>query len=339
MAYSVAELKALLAKGETMPDMSYPVANKADLQNAIHAVGRSGDSHNAVRKYLIGRAKALGASDMIPGDWNADGSMSAPRSAVVPAGAIVYRSIGLDVELRSGGDGRTLEGILVPYSKPTRIDNSLVEEFVPGAFAAQVRAMTPGRLNDPGTPRIPLCRDHIPLGGQIIGRVTGLREDALGLRGTARISNTTAGNDTLALLNDGVLSDWSIGFRMIQNRSSGAVTQRIQSHLTELAIVPQGAYGSLASVGAIRAANGQLTCGSCGQYMSVTDAAAHVIDGAAHAVETNDSAAEQESGAVESNAQQAARLIASLPLLGLKGPVGAPGGPAMNPGSAATYSP
>lgn len=251
-------------------------------------------------------------------------------------GGMLFRSLaGQDVELRTSGDGRTVSGIMVPYNAPTRIDQNLVEEFLPGAFANQVRAMTPGRLNDPGMPKIPLCRDHLPHGGQIIGRVTNLREDKAGLYGEARISNTAAGNDTLALLNDNVLSDWSIGFRMLQNRAAGAVTQRVQSHLTELAIVMQGAYGSLASVGAIRAADGSMSCGTCGQFMSATPAAEAVVAHAGHMVASNDDAAEAVSGDVAtqvSNAIQASRLIASLPLLTLQGPKGAAGGPA-------TYAP
>lgn len=235
----------------------------------------------------------------------------------------LFRAIGLDVEIRSSGDGRTLSGILVPYSAPTRIDSSLVEEFVPGAFGAQVRAMTPGRLNDGGMPRIPLCREHLPHGGQVIGRVTSLREDAAGLYGEARISNTQLGNDTLALMNDDVLRDWSIGFRPGQNRAAGAVTQRVQAHLTELAIVPQGAYGSLASVGSIRAS---AYCANCGGEMTpaAADVMAQIETG--NLPETSD--LNEPVSPLVANSKTASQLIATLPMLGLKGPKGAPGGPA-----------
>lgn len=68
-AYSADDRKRMAASGEAMPDGSYPIGNKADLQNAIHAVGRGSGSHDAIRRHIIKRAKALGASDMIPPDW------------------------------------------------------------------------------------------------------------------------------------------------------------------------------------------------------------------------------------------------------------------------------
>lgn len=78
--YTQSEVDDLGAKGQAFknPDghYSYPVANAADLGRAIKAVGRGGASHDAIRKYIIGRAKSLGLSDQIPDSWAADGSMS-----------------------------------------------------------------------------------------------------------------------------------------------------------------------------------------------------------------------------------------------------------------------
>ena len=64
-----------MAGHEAMNDGSYPIADRADLGNAIHAVGRGGADHNAIRRHVIARAKALGASSEIPDNWNADGSL------------------------------------------------------------------------------------------------------------------------------------------------------------------------------------------------------------------------------------------------------------------------
>jgi hypothetical protein len=58
-----------------MSDGSYPIANEADLDKAIHAVGRGGSSHNAIRAHIIRRARSLGASSKIPDNWNSDGSL------------------------------------------------------------------------------------------------------------------------------------------------------------------------------------------------------------------------------------------------------------------------
>lgn len=62
------------SNGNAMPGGRFPIRNKADLANAIQAVGRAnpGD-RNAVRRFIIKRARALGAS--FPDSWNADGSL------------------------------------------------------------------------------------------------------------------------------------------------------------------------------------------------------------------------------------------------------------------------
>src|SRR5690348_10367607 len=72
---TVVERKALAKAGIAMPDGSYYIRNVADLDNAINAVGRSTDSHDDVRKHIITRAEALNKSDMIPDNWNSDGSL------------------------------------------------------------------------------------------------------------------------------------------------------------------------------------------------------------------------------------------------------------------------
>lgn len=75
--YDADDRKRMAASGEAMPDGSYPIADAEDLDNAIHAVGRGGSDHDAIRAHIIKRAKALGLSSRIPDDWGADGSMSA----------------------------------------------------------------------------------------------------------------------------------------------------------------------------------------------------------------------------------------------------------------------
>ncbi len=83
--YNTNELKALLEKGEALAnpagDPSFPIADEEDLDAAIHAVGRASGDHDAIRKFIIGRAKALGHEDAIPDNWNADGSLSDKKSA------------------------------------------------------------------------------------------------------------------------------------------------------------------------------------------------------------------------------------------------------------------
>ncbi len=77
------------SSGAAMPDGSFYIRNRGDLQNAIRAVGRAtpnaGESdvarRNAVRRHIIKRAKALGLTDMIPDTWNSDGTLK--QSAIL----------------------------------------------------------------------------------------------------------------------------------------------------------------------------------------------------------------------------------------------------------------
>lgn len=83
--YDTAQLKAMLADGEAFKDAagepSFPIADEEDLKNAVRAVGRAGADHDAVRKYIIGRADALKLADLISDDWAADGSLKSESKA------------------------------------------------------------------------------------------------------------------------------------------------------------------------------------------------------------------------------------------------------------------
>lgn len=71
--------KRAAAQGQAMPGGRFPVRNRADLANAIRAVGRvqppTEEARAKVRRFLIKRAKAIGASDAVPDSWAADGSL------------------------------------------------------------------------------------------------------------------------------------------------------------------------------------------------------------------------------------------------------------------------
>jgi HK97 family phage prohead protease len=167
---------------------------------------------------------------------------------------IAYRSFDPELEVRSNGDGRTVVGIAVPYGRPQQITHDLREQFARGAFNAAIRAAH----------RIPFAREHMRLGGTLIGRLTELRDDAKGLYFEARVSPTVAGDETLALLKDGALDQVSIGFREKQNRRlvDGTV-ERVTADLRELAVVLEGAYGRHAAVAAVRSHDAPVcTCGA-----------------------------------------------------------------------------
>lgn len=64
------EQRAELAKnGEAMPDGSFPIRDRSDLQNAVQSVGRAADPDKA-KRWIVKRARELDAVDALPEDWN-----------------------------------------------------------------------------------------------------------------------------------------------------------------------------------------------------------------------------------------------------------------------------
>jgi hypothetical protein len=80
------ERKQLAGTGAALPDGSFPIENKGDLANAIHAFGRAKDKAKA-KAHIISRAKTLGASDMIPEDW---GKRAVAKDAADGDGAVLF---------------------------------------------------------------------------------------------------------------------------------------------------------------------------------------------------------------------------------------------------------
>jgi len=63
--YDNDQRKAMAEKGLALPDGSFPIKNLEDLKNAIQAYGRAKDQA-AAAKFIVKRAKALSADDLIP---------------------------------------------------------------------------------------------------------------------------------------------------------------------------------------------------------------------------------------------------------------------------------
>jgi len=154
-----------------------------------------------------------------------------------------YRSFQPDLQVRSGGDGRTVMGIAVPYQLRTQINESRVEEFTRGAFNHQINAPQ----------KVKFAREHILLGGELIGAASLLRDDAAGLYVELRTSKTPKGDETLELVRDGALNQLSIMFAERQvRRAGGGVIQVLKAHLGEVAVVMEGAYADAAAVVGVR---------------------------------------------------------------------------------------
>jgi uncharacterized membrane protein YkoI len=67
-AYSEDTRQSMADKGQALPDGSYPIADEADLRNAIQAFGRAKDK-TAAKAHIMKRAVALGKEELIPVSW------------------------------------------------------------------------------------------------------------------------------------------------------------------------------------------------------------------------------------------------------------------------------
>lgn len=151
------------------------------------------------------------------------------------------RNYDATLEVREGGDGRTVAGIAVPYNVEQRIGPALVEVFRKGAFEAVAR----------NAHRVKMLFQH--KADTPIGRAIMLEEREGGLYGEFRISKTDAGDEALELIRDGVLSNLSVGFQPLKDEKRNGVVNRIKAHLAEVSLVTFGAYGDAATITAVRA--------------------------------------------------------------------------------------
>jgi len=123
------------------------------------------------------------------------------------------------------GDGRTLEGVAVPYG-------SVISTW-DGAETFDADCV----FDDTDTAK--LCYQH----GELIGRITGAHPQEDGLHITAHISDTQRGRDVVALLRDGALDSLSVGFMPIESETDKqGVTHRKRVRLLEVSVVSWPAY-------------------------------------------------------------------------------------------------
>lgn len=70
--YSAAERKKMAAKGHALPDGSYPIADEADLHNAIKTAGMGSAPEAKIHAHIKKRAAALGKTSVLPDSWGGD---------------------------------------------------------------------------------------------------------------------------------------------------------------------------------------------------------------------------------------------------------------------------
>lgn len=93
--FSAEDRKKLADEGKAMPDGSFPIESRKDVEDAVHDFGRSG-SKPEVKRHIIRRAKALGATDALPADWTGSTKKSADGDVIEIDGIRRFADEGLD---------------------------------------------------------------------------------------------------------------------------------------------------------------------------------------------------------------------------------------------------
>jgi HK97 family phage prohead protease/HK97 family phage major capsid protein len=128
---------------------------------------------------------------------------------------------------------RTITGLAVPYGQEANIGGSYVERFAPGAIDS---------VED-----VKLFYGHeTPIGVVVAGRDT-----EGGYEITAKVSETSLGNDVLTLMRDGALNKFSVGFIPVSQEQDGSTITRTKVSLKEVSVVPFPAYAG-ASITEVR---------------------------------------------------------------------------------------
>ena len=125
------------------------------------------------------------------------------------------------------GDGRTLEGRIVPYGDVIELSDG-PESFARGVFA------------DTEPASVSLLWQHDTK--EPIGRMTELSETDDGAYGTFRLANTQRAREAAELIRDGIISGLSVGFEPDQITTKDGVRTHRKARLVETSLVTFAAY-------------------------------------------------------------------------------------------------
>lgn len=134
-----------------------------------------------------------------------------------------------DVQVRAAEGKREFTGIAVPYNDEIEyfdyFDGTEREAFEPGAIANAEGCKVFWRHNE------------------VIGVVTGHRDTKAGWEIDGKISDTTLGRDAYALLQDGAITQLSIGFEPLEHRiTEDGLKVWTKVRAREVSLVPNPAY-------------------------------------------------------------------------------------------------
>lgn len=140
-----------------------------------------------------------------------------------------------DLNIRESKDGRTVFGTVVPYGRVATVSDGgapYKEAFAMGAFARSIE-----QRGSKVKLMVNHDRQRLP-----IGRATLLEERSTGLYGEFLVSRTNSGDEALALVADGAVDSFSVGFKPVAQRNDGGVTLRTEAALREVSLVGFPAY-------------------------------------------------------------------------------------------------
>ena len=147
--------------------------------------------------------------------------------------------------IRDNGDGRTLEGALLPWGVEARVldrGRMVVETFQRGALAGVEASRVPL------TARHPRDAQELP-----IGVTVELEERADAAWGAWHVSKTALGDEVLELARDGVPLGLSIGFMEVPGGSRWSPDRRrvtrTRAQLDHIAVVRTPAYVGAGVIG------------------------------------------------------------------------------------------
>jgi phage head maturation protease len=162
---------------------------------------------------------------------------------------LLTRALTAELNVREDGDGRTLEGPLLPWG---------VEAVVLDRGRRVTEVFERGALHDVDPARVPLTATHPRDAGTLpIGVTLAIDERAEAAWGSWRVSKTALGDEVLELARDGVPLGLSVGFMEVPGGSRWSPDRRrvtrTRAALDHIAVVRRAAYVG-AEVAAVRSA-------------------------------------------------------------------------------------
>lgn len=162
-----------------------------------------------------------------------------------PPGVIVRT---FRTEIVADGDGRTIEGLIVPYGVEETVTDphtrrTYREVMLRGAFRNAVKAPNRVLLDFEHYGAIDDVMGSMGSLQGTVGHATALEERPDGLYGSFRVLRCADGDKVLELAREGVLTGFSVASRVLRSvRSQAGVMQRVKAHLDRVSICRVGAY-------------------------------------------------------------------------------------------------